>query len=93
LQAALAGPASCGNPLEDGKLSAMTDRHAGYLVTLAQDVREDDAEAIMTALRMVRGVTAVQPVTANVDQQIGQIRADGEWREKLFAFLRERHDG
>ena len=67
----------------------MTDRHAGYLVTLAQDVREDDAEAILSALRMIRGVLAVQPVTADVDQQIGQVRADGKWMEKLFALARD----
>jgi hypothetical protein len=30
----------------------MTDRHAGYIATLAEDVREDDAEPILTALRI-----------------------------------------
>ena len=39
----------------------MTDRHAGYIVTLADDVREDDAEAIVTALSMVKGVKEVSP--------------------------------
>lgn len=43
----------------------MTDRHSGYLVTLARDMREDDAEAIITALRMVRGVESVTPVQSN----------------------------
>lgn len=33
----------------------MTDRHAGYIVTLAADIREDDAEHIINAIRMVKG--------------------------------------
>lgn len=68
----------------------MTARHAAYLVTLAEDVREDDAEEILTALRMVRGVLAVQPVERDIDQQIGQVRADGEWRERIFKLLDDR---
>lgn len=43
----------------------MTDRHAGYVVTLAADIREDQAEEILTALRMVKGVLAVEPVVAD----------------------------
>ena len=31
----------------------MTDRHAGYVVTLNEDIREDDAEAIINAIRGV----------------------------------------
>jgi hypothetical protein len=67
----------------------MTDRHAGYLVTLADDIREDDAEAILTALRMVRGVQSVEPVLASIDQQIAQSRADGVWRERIYKVLSE----
>jgi hypothetical protein len=34
----------------------VTDRHSGYIVVLAEDIREDDAEGTLNALRMVRGV-------------------------------------
>lgn len=68
----------------------MTDRHAAYLVTLAEDIREDDVEEILSAVRMVRGVMAVQPVETNLDQQIGQVRADGAWRERIFKLLEDR---
>ena len=34
----------------------MTDRHAGYIVTLAEDIREPATEAVINALRMVKGV-------------------------------------
>lgn len=67
----------------------MTDRYAGFLVTLTDDVREDDAEAILTALRMVRGVATVEPVGANVDLQLATTRAKSELREKVWAFLRD----
>lgn len=40
----------------------MTDRHAGYVVTLDRDIREDDAEAVLNAIRMVKGVASVTPV-------------------------------
>lgn len=68
----------------------MTARHAAYLVTLTEDTREDDAEAIVTALRMVRGVADVQPVERNIDQQIAQVRADGAWRERVFGLFSDR---
>lgn len=67
----------------------MTDRHAAYLVVLEEDIREDDAEAgVLTALRMVRGVRSVDPVMTDIDQQIGQARADSEWRGKILGLLR-----
>lgn len=40
----------------------MTDRHAAYIVVLAEDIREDDAEHVLNALRMVSGVVSVEPV-------------------------------
>jgi len=66
----------------------MTDRHAGYLVTLDRDIREDDAEAVITALRMVKGVISVEPVIADVGQSIAQARSDREWRDALMLVMR-----
>jgi hypothetical protein len=66
----------------------MTDRHAGYIVTLDRDIREDDAEEIVNALGMVRGVVSVEPVTANHDLHIAQARRDNQWREALYGFAR-----
>lgn len=67
----------------------MTDRHAGYVVTLAEDVREDDAQDILNALRMVRGVLSVEPVRADAQLSIATGRARAETREKLLALLKE----
>lgn len=65
----------------------MTDRHAGYVVTLAEDVREDDAEAIITALRMTKGVASVRPIVSDFALQIAEDRARREMRAKVVEFL------
>lgn len=67
----------------------MTDRHAGYIVTLAEDVREDDAEAILSALRMVKGVLSVEPIVADHGLHIATQRARQECRGKILDLLDE----
>lgn len=66
----------------------MTDRHKGYVVTLADDIREDDAEAVVNALRMVRGVIGVEPVVAGlIDDQMIRTRVDQQWRSSLIQLV------
>lgn len=45
-------------------MGGMTDRHSGYVVTLAENLREDDAQGIINAIRQLRGVLAADPVPA-----------------------------
>lgn len=68
----------------------MTDRHAGYIVVLAEDVREDDAEeGVLNALRMIKGVASVEPVLADAQQQyVLAHRRDRHWREALLGLVR-----
>lgn len=61
----------------------MTDRHLGYLVTLEQPTREDDAEATLAAIRQIRGVIDVRPVVSEAGQMAVAIRRDREWQEVL----------
>lgn len=63
-----------GQPTES-EGSRMTDRHSGYVVTLEDSVREDDAEGIISALRHVKGVLSVEPVIAEPSMQIAETRA------------------
>lgn len=56
----------------------MTERHAGYLVVLDHDFREDDAEAIVHALSMVKGVLSVEPVSDVVGVQLATARVRAE---------------
>lgn len=70
-------------------MGAVTDRHAGYIVTLADDIREDDAEAIIQALLMIKGVARVEPVVADYALHLATTRAKGEITDKLRQLLRE----
>lgn len=67
----------------------MTERHSGYVVTLTQDIREDDADAILNALRMVKGVLSVEPVVGEPASFVTETRVRSEIREKLFALINE----
>lgn len=62
----------------------MTDRHAGYVVVLEENIREDAAAATITALRMVKGVVDVRPVVADLDLAIASSRVDDRWRRLLW---------
>jgi len=66
----------------------MTDRHSGYVIALAEDIREDDAEAVLTALRMVKGVMSVTPIISDGHADIVAMRVDRHWRERIEGLLR-----
>ncbi|MEU0937640.1 hypothetical protein [Embleya sp. NPDC005971] len=62
----------------------MTERHAGYLITLDRDIREDDAEdGVLVALRMIKGVASVTPVQADPALHIAEERVRGAIRSQL----------
>jgi uncharacterized membrane protein len=65
----------------------MTDRLAGFIVTLAEDTREDDAEATIAAVRQIKGVLSVEPVVSDHILHMAEQRARHELREKLFAAI------
>lgn len=65
----------------------MTDRHAGYVVALDHNMREDDAEQTIAALRQIRGVAAVTPVVGDVAMLIEGVRRDNLWRDRLIALI------
>lgn len=67
----------------------MTDRHAAYIVVLDRDIREDDAEQIRAALRMIRNVIDVRPVVSDVEFHIAEQRV----RHALAADLYRAVDG
>jgi hypothetical protein len=64
----------------------MTDRHAGYIVVLAEDTRKDD---VLNAIRMIKGVVSVKPVLAEGQQQYALAdRRDVQWRDALLDLAR-----
>lgn len=67
----------------------MTDRHCAYIVTLAEDLREDDAEPVLRALQMVKGVLSVRPLETDYTTHVARQRRDTAWRAALQRLLRD----
>ena len=65
----------------------MTDRHAGYIVTLEKNIREDDAETLRQSIAAFRSVRSVEPIVADHTLSIAEARVRGEMRDKFHSFL------
>lgn len=69
----------------------MTDRSGALIVVLDQDRRVDDLEEILTAIRMIKGVVAVEPQINNGNEFAARIQAKTElWEKIVKAFWPER---
>lgn len=69
----------------------MTDRLKGCVVVFTDDFREDDAEPLLNAIRMLKGVASVHvdlDVTDHRDY-VARYRVRHELRAKLFAAIDE----
>lgn len=67
----------------------MTDRINAFVVILDQDVRDDDAQAIINAIRQLKGVLDVQPHVAGFEDAIAETRVRHELRQKLWKALED----
>lgn len=65
----------------------MTDRYKALTVVLARDVRDDDAQSIINAISMVKGVLSVEPNVADFDDYVHRERLYWKFREKLLQAL------
>ena len=63
----------------------MSDRHAGYIVTLESDQHEDHSKETLRAIQMIKGVISVEPIVSGFDIHIAQERA----RLDMFKKFRE----
>ena len=66
----------------------MTDRYNALTVVLATDVRDDDAEALLSAIRQFRGVVSVTGNVTDPASHVAQQRARHELETKLLEALR-----
>ena len=66
----------------------MTNRVNAFIVVLEKDIREDDAEPILIALKHIRGVLTVKPQIADGNEAVAESRVKAEIRDKLFDLLR-----
>lgn len=67
----------------------MTDRVKGFTVTLEKDIRIDDVEVIMNAIRMIRGISDVSPCVSTIDDYMNRQIVKHEIREKFWKFYTE----
>jgi hypothetical protein len=65
----------------------MTTRLKGLTVAFAADIREDDAEAVIKAIRMIRGVLDVAPIEHTPNDWIERQRVRDELSTKLWDVL------
>lgn len=65
----------------------MTDRTHAFTVVLDREYRVDDAESIVNAIMMVKGVIDVQPHISDVDFYTAREQAKLELRKKLFEVI------
>ena len=61
----------------------MTDTLKGLVVSLNHDIREDDAEDIIQAIRMVKGVANVAPLVSEAGDWVVAERSRREMRERV----------
>ena len=68
----------------------MTTRHSGLIVTLEHDIREDDLESVMEAIRHIRFVAAVDPVPgSNLGVHMAKRQLRFDLMKKVLDLFRE----
>jgi hypothetical protein len=65
----------------------MTDRYNYLTVALEQDIRSDDAEDLIKAITMLRGVLKVEPNVVNDGDWTAETRVRQELGAKLFEIV------
>lgn len=67
----------------------MTDRLKGVIVTFSKEIREDDAEETVNAIRMIKGVLSVRECVANADDYMMYEMGYTDCRRKIFEILKQ----
>lgn len=67
----------------------MTDRYNALTVILDHDIRDDDAQPLIEAIKQLRGVLKVKPHIAGFEESIAYARVRQELTEKLWNALKE----
>lgn len=65
----------------------MTNRYCSFIVVLDQDLRQDDAQVLVDAIKLLRGVLTVTPLAADANYQTAELRAHIALNEKLLKIL------
>ncbi len=65
----------------------MTDRINAVIVVLEENIRIDECDHLLNAIRCLRGVLKVEPHVANADSYIAEMRAKTELFNRMHALL------
>lgn len=65
----------------------MTDRYHSLTVVLKNDIREDDAESIINAVRMIKGVLGVTGEMVTSEAYMAETRALDKVRSQIMDVL------
>lgn len=66
----------------------MTDRFNSLTVVLEADIRDDDAQALLSAISQLRGVLKVSGNVSDLEAHVAMTRARHEIEQKLWAAFR-----
>jgi hypothetical protein len=67
----------------------MSDRLKGCWVAFERDIKDEDAEPIMEAIRYIRGVQAVDASVTDSDDWLARQHIKADVREKLLALYKD----
>jgi hypothetical protein len=65
----------------------VTDRVGAITVILEKDWRADDVQAVINALKMIRGVADAMPEVTSVTDAIARVRVRREMIDKIFGAI------
>jgi hypothetical protein len=67
----------------------MTDRYNALTVALSKDIRDDDAESIINAIKALKGVEDVTGNVVDIDSYVAESRVKHEVAVKIIDFVKE----
>jgi hypothetical protein len=70
----------------------MTDRYYALTVVLEKDIRDDDAEPILNAIMMIKGVRSVEGNISTPETWMAEERARMELGKRLLAVIFPKKD-
>lgn len=71
----------------------MTDRIHSITIVLEEDTRVDDAESLLNAVKMMKGVVSAEGNVADCVSYVAETRVRSEIGRKLFKVLHPPKDG
>jgi hypothetical protein len=67
----------------------MTDRIKGFVVTLTDDIRIDDVQPLLDAVKMLKGVASVDTSVTDMDDHMNRRVIAMEMKTKIYEVLKE----